>query len=132
MEKNMATKKIIIVDDDENIRKTFFLLLGKKYRVFPVKDSREALAMSRSAKADLIIADYKLPYLDGMELIKKLRESGFDGDVMLISAYPDLVKVEDLSRLDISHFFVKPLDLNALTLSIDRLLQSKALPAGNA
>ena len=132
MDKNMVTKKIIIVDDDENIRKTFFLLLGKKYRVYPVKDSREALAMSRSAKADLVIADFKLPYLDGLELIRRLRESGYGGDVMLISAYPDLVKIEDLSRLDISHFFVKPLDLNALTLSIDRILQSKELPARNA
>ncbi len=122
----MATKKIIVVDDDENIRKTFFLLLGKKYRVYPVKDAREALAMSRSAKADLVIADYVLPAMNGMELVKKLRESGFEGEVMLISAHPDLVRIEDMSRFDISAFFVKPLDLNDLNLSIDRVLDPKA------
>ncbi|MGA2532765.1 MAG: response regulator [Candidatus Aminicenantales bacterium] len=128
----MPEKRIVIVDDDENIRKTFSLLLGKKYRVYPVKDSEEALAKFHSAKVDLVIADYKLPCLNGMELIKRLRASGFEGEAMLISAHPDLVKIEDLSRLSISHFFVKPLDLDVLNLSIDRVLQPKKLLESHA
>jgi len=128
----MPGKKIVIVDDDENIRKTFSLLLGKKYRVYPVKDSEEALARFRNAKVDLVIADYKLPCLNGMELIKRLRASGFEGEAMLISAHPDLVKIEDMSRLAISHFFVKPLDLDILNLSIDRVLQPKKLLESHA
>ena len=128
----MPGKKIVIVDDDENIRKTFSLLLGKKYRVYPVKDSEEALAKFRGAKVDLVIADYKLPCLNGMELIKRLRASGFEGEAMLVSAHPDLVKIEDMSRLSISHFFVKPLDLDVLTLSIDRVLQPKKLLESHA
>jgi len=128
----MAEKKIVIVDDDENIRKTFTLLLRKKYRVYPVKDSEEALAKFRTAEVDLVIADYKLPCLNGMELIRRLRASGFEGEAMLISAHPDLVKIEDMSRLSISHFFVKPLDLNALNLSIDRVLLPKKLLESHA
>jgi DNA-binding NtrC family response regulator len=128
----MPGKKIVIVDDDENIRKTFSLLLGKKYRVYPVKDSEEALARFGNAKVDLVIADYKLPCLNGMELIKRLRASGFEGEAMLISAHPDLVKIEDMSRLAISHFFVKPLDLDVLNLSIDRVLQPKKLLESHA
>lgn len=121
----MLGKKIVIVDDDETIRKTFFLLLSKKYRVYPAQDSKDALARLRSVKADLLIADYKLPYLNGLELIAKLREEGYDGEAILISAFPDLVKIEDLHRLSISQFFVKPLDLNALNKSIDRLLEAR-------
>jgi DNA-binding NtrC family response regulator len=128
----MLGKRIVIVDDDESIRKTFFLLLSKKYRVYPVKDSEEALAKFRNAKVDLVIADYKLPALNGLELIKRLRASGFEGEAMLISAHPDLVRIEDLSRFSISHFFVKPLDLDVLNLSIDRLLQPKKSLESNA
>jgi len=128
----MATKKIILVDDDENIRKTFFLLLGKKYRIYPVKDAREALAMSKSTKADLVIADYVLPAMNGLELIKKLRESGFAGGAVLISGHPEQVGVGDMSRLDISAFFVKPLDLDTLNLSIDRILNPKTPLAARA
>lgn len=123
----MQAKKIVIVDDDEMVRKTFVLLLGKKYRVSSLKDAEEALAKLRNAQPDLIIADFKLPHLNGLELIKRLREAGFEGEAMLISAHPDMVKIEDLSRFSISHFFVKPLDLNALNVSIDRVLQPKKL-----
>jgi len=121
----MPAKKIIVVDDDESIRKTFFLILQKNYRVYLAKDSKEALQRFKKAKIDLIIADLKLPYLNGLEMIGKFRELGYRGNVILISAYPDLVNVDELSRLSISHFFVKPLDLDSLNRSIDHLLNLK-------
>jgi DNA-binding NtrC family response regulator len=121
----MSEKKIVVVDDDESIRKTFFLILNKNYRVYLAKDSEEALQRFKKAKIDLIIADLKLPYLNGVEMIAKFRELGYRGNVILISAYPDLVNIDELSRLSISHFFVKPLDLDSLNRSIDHLLNSK-------
>ncbi|NIO48206.1 MAG: response regulator [Candidatus Aminicenantes bacterium] len=121
----MSEKMIVIVDDDESIRKTFFLILNKNYRVYLAKDSKEALQRFKKAKIDLIIADFKLPYLNGVEMIAKFRELGYRGNVILISAYPDLVSIDELSRLSISHFFVKPLDLDSLNRSIDDLLNSK-------
>ena len=120
-----AIKKIVLVDDDETVRKTFTLLLGKKYRVLSLKDPKQALAQLKDGHADLVIADYKLPFFTGMELIKRLRENGFEGEAMLITAHPDEVRIEDMGRFAISHFFVKPLDLNDLNLSIDRVLQPK-------
>ena len=121
----MSEKKIIVVDDDESIRKTFFLILHENYRVYLAKDSREALKRFKNAKIDLIIADLKLPGLNGLEMIKEFRDSGYRGDVILISAFPDLIKLDELSRLSISHFFVKPLDLAAFNRSINRLLNSE-------
>jgi response regulator of citrate/malate metabolism len=58
-------------------------------------------------------------------MIAKFRELGYQGKVILISAYPDLVNIDELSRLSISHFFVKPLDLDSINISVDRLLNSK-------
>ena len=124
----MAEKKIVVVDDDESIRQTFFLILNKNYLVYLAKDSREALRRFEEADIDLIIADLKLPDLNGVEMIAKFRKLGYKGEVILISAFPDLVKVDELSRLSISHFFVKPLDLDALNRSIDYLLNSKEIP----
>jgi DNA-binding NtrC family response regulator len=125
----MSNKMIVIVDDDATLRKTFTLLLKGKYRILAVGGAEEALAKLHRAKADLVIADYRLPALNGLELIRKLRASGFAGEAMLISAHPNEVKTEEMSRLGISHFFVKPLDLGLLNVSIDRLLQEKALAA---
>jgi DNA-binding NtrC family response regulator len=118
----MPAQKIVIVDDDETIRKTFFLLFSKKYRVYPVPDSKEALSRFRHQDVDLIIADYKLPGLNGMELIGKFREAGYEGEAILITAFPDQISIRDLGRYAISQFFVKPLDLEVLNKSVDRLL----------
>ncbi|MBC8359347.1 MAG: response regulator [Candidatus Aminicenantes bacterium] len=123
----MSQKKIIVIDDDETIRKTFFLILNKNYRVYLANDSKEALKRFRKAKIDLIIADLKLPYLNGTEMIAEFREAGYKGEVILISAYPDLISVDELAGLSISHFFVKPLDLEALNRSIEYLLNPKKI-----
>lgn len=127
----MNMKKIVLIDDDESIRKTFTLLLEKKYRVVSLKDPRQALSQLKDGHghADLVIADYKLPHFSGMELIKRLRENGFEGEAMLITAHPDEVRIQDMGRYAISCFFVKPLDLNDLNLSIDRVLQPRPLEA---
>jgi len=118
----MLGKKIVVVDDDESIRKTFFLILNKKYRVYLAKDAQEALDRFKNAKIDLMIVDLKLPSLSGLELIAQLRKSGYRGEAILISAHPDQINPDELTRLSISHFFVKPLDLNALSRSIDYLI----------
>ena len=121
----MSDKKIVVVDDDESIRKTFFLILHEDYRVYLAKDAKEALQRFKKAKIDLIIADLKLPSLNGLEMINEFRESGYQGDAILISAFPDLIDVDELSRLSVSHFFVKPLDLDALNRSIEHILKSE-------
>ena len=125
IDKKMHEKRIVVVDDDESIRKTFFLILHENYRVYLAKDSREALQRFKNTDVDLIIADLKLPHLSGVEMVSEFRSAGYKGDVILISAFPDLIDIDELSRLSISHFFVKPLDLDALNRSIDHLLNSE-------
>jgi DNA-binding NtrC family response regulator len=117
-------KKVVVVEDDESIRKTFFLILSADYSVYLAKNAEEALQRFKTADIDLIIADLKLPRLNGLEMIARFRESGYKGEVILISAYPDLLDPETLSGLDISQTFVKPLDLDALNRSILRLLSA--------
>ena len=118
----MIEKKIIVVDDDESIRKTFFLILSKNHKVFLAKDANEALSFFQKMKIDLLIADVKLPGKNGLEMVAELRRSGYRGEVILISAYPDLIELNLLQQLSIRHFFVKPLDLKALNHSIRYLL----------
>jgi len=124
----MPAKKIVIVDDDENIRKTFFLILNKQYRVHLAKDGPEVLDRFKKSDFDLIIADYKLPGMNGVDLAVELRKCGYKGDIIMISAHPDMIEPDLLTRLAISHFFAKPLDLAALSRSIDYLLNLRGQP----
>jgi DNA-binding response OmpR family regulator len=117
----MLAKKILVVDDEESIRKTFVLLLSEKYRVLAAKDAEEALDKQKNGY-DLIIADLRLPGKDGVELVTEMRRRGYRGEVILISAHAELVDPSILSRLRIGHFFAKPLELDAISRSIDYLL----------
>ena len=128
----MTSRKIVIVDDEETIRKTFSLILSQQYRVSLAKDAAEALARFRGAGIDLMIIDYRLPDMTGVDLVSALRKNGYRGDVILISAFSDMIEPDILSRLSISHFFAKPLDLNALNRSIDYLLTKDDIAAGRA
>ncbi len=123
----MLGKKIVIVDDDESIRKTLFLLLNKKYRVYPAKDAEEVLDRFKSGAFDLLIADLRLPGKDGVELVTELRRRGYRGEVILISAHAEMVDPAVLGKLRIGHFFAKPADLDALNRSIDYLLTKDEL-----
>jgi DNA-binding NtrC family response regulator len=125
----MPIKKIVVVDDDESIRKTFFLILNKKYRVQLVKDGAETLARVKGSGVDLLIVDYRLPDMNGVELVTRLREQGFRGEALLISAHAELIDPDELLRARISHFFAKPLDLEALNRSIDYLLHKDEIEA---
>jgi DNA-binding NtrC family response regulator len=118
-------KKVVIVDDDESIRKTFFLILNSDYLVYLAKNAEEALQRFEGTEIDLIIADLKLPHLNGLEMIDEFRKSGYKGEVILISAFPDLLDPDTLSRLQVGHIFVKPLDLDALNDAIAHLLSSE-------
>lgn len=118
----MLEKRIVIVDDDESIRKTFFLLLSDKYNVYLAGDAREALARFEKAPVDMIIADLRLPQKNGLQMIVDFRRSGYQGRIILISAYADQVKPEDLEKLGVDRLFIKPLDLRLLTETIDSLL----------
>jgi len=121
----MLNKKILVIEDEDTIRKTFTLVLNKKYKISTAQDGKEAMQRARTIKPDLVIVDLKLPDTSGLELVARLREAGYMGEAILISAFPDLVDIAELTRRGIGHFFVKPLDLDALSRSIDILLTPK-------
>jgi YesN/AraC family two-component response regulator len=77
-----------------------------------------------------MIADYRLPDMTGLELVESARREGFNGEVIMITAFADQIEPDILARLRISHFFAKPLDLNALNRSIDYLLTKDEIVAG--
>jgi len=125
----MLGRKIVVVDDEESIRKTFFLILNKKYRVYLAKDGQETISRFKGASVDLLIVDFRLPDMTGVELVARMREQGFRGEAILISAHAELIDPDLLGRLRIGHFFAKPLDLNALNRSIDYLLHKDEIEA---
>src|ERR1039457_5593263 len=82
--------KILIIDDDQNIRETLKVLLSKEYKVILAKNGLIGIEKFKNESPDLIITDLKMDDLDGIEILKKVKKSGSDTPVILITAFEEI------------------------------------------
>ena len=104
-------ERILVVDDEEVLRNLANeVLTDEGYQVSLASSGQEALAKIKQADFDLVIADLKMPGMDGMELLKKIKESNPDVQVILLTSF--LSPTTALSSLEAGAFWylTKPLD----------------------
>lgn len=119
-------KRVLVVDDDADIRDSLAMLLADRYRVVTAADGREALAVLQDGGADVVLLDLMMPVMSGEDLVRELRRRGCGLPVALISAARDLPGVA--RRLGVGHYIVKPFDLPALERLIARLVEGGEAP----
>ena len=82
------SKRILVIDDDEAIRKSFILALeGSAHRVDTAESGEEGIGMEKKNKYDLIFLDLKMPGLDGVETLRRLRKIDRDVPVYTVTAF---------------------------------------------
>lgn len=69
-------KRVLVVDDDDDMRELMVLLLGERYDVSAARDGAEGLAMARLLRPDLVVLDLLMPIMHGFEVVRRLREDG--------------------------------------------------------
>lgn len=125
-EPTMKRKKTILVVDDE---RTICNLLSDLFEdegflVSRAYDGQTALVLAERVRPDVILSDVMMPGLDGVSLIRRLRERGLRTPVVLMSAvYADV----DLPRV---HFVPKPFDVDDVLAAVQRVLRSTSRVTG--
>ena len=113
-----APKRILIVDDEPNVRLVFRTALeATGYVVSEAADGDAALAQLRRLPTDLILLDLKMPIVDGMETLHRLRAAGDETPVVVITAHgrvPDAVAAMKLGAVDFLPKPVSPVTLRAV------------------
>ena len=70
------TRRILIVDDERNIRRTFGMVLrAEGFEVAEAEKGEDALALAERERVDLVILDVRLPGIDGLETLRRLRDA---------------------------------------------------------
>ena len=83
-------KRILVIDDDEAVRKLFLLSLEETgYSVYTVSSGMEGIKALKEGKYDLIFLDLKMPGMDGVETLRELRKIDRDVPVYIITAFHD-------------------------------------------
>jgi DNA-binding response OmpR family regulator len=114
-------KKIMIVDDEENIRFLYKEELEEDgFMVEVAQNGREALEKLPLFKPDLITLDIKMPVMDGIEALKRIRETERQIPIILCSAYGEYK--QDITTWASDAYVVKCADLTELKTTIRKLL----------
>ncbi|MBN1948760.1 MAG: response regulator [Candidatus Cloacimonetes bacterium] len=114
--------KILIIDDDQNIRKLVsFNLSLKKHQVFAAKDGQEGIQLAISQQPDLILLDIMMPVMNGYETCKKLKadERTKNIPVFMLSARGQMTDLDDAFNSGADDYIVKPFDVGKLNYTID-------------
>ena len=118
-------RRILIADDDLGILEGMEKLLSRRYDVVTARNGEEALERLSEGHVDLVILDLLMPLVDGESALVRLRESGFVGGVIVMSAHADRLGRTRLLGAD--DFLVKPFEFRELERSIERLLPRDAV-----
>jgi len=121
--------KILLVEDDKKLAKLIEEGLKKQnFRVDVAYDGEEGLYLAKNNQYDVMIIDWMLPKLSGIELIKKLREENIHTPALILTAKSDIDdKVEGLSVAD--DYLTKPFEFDELIARLKALFRrSKKLP----
>jgi DNA-binding NtrC family response regulator len=118
-------EKILIVDDDRALCEALKQALEGKYRVKSVSSGEEALKTLYALKPSLIIMDYKLPGMDGLETLRKFSEFDPSLPVLFITAYSSVSKVIRAMKAGAYDFIKKPFDIAEFETKVEKALMSK-------
>ena len=124
----MASARILVVDDEPNARGALRTILTEEgYGVSEAGDGVEALSVLRNAGADLVLADVRMPRMDGLTLLREARESGIDAAFVVMTAFGSIEMAVEAMRAGAENFLVKPLDERAVLVVIEKALEKRRL-----
>jgi len=122
----------MIVDDDRNVLEVLEARLSSKgFQVLKAPDAEKAIALLKSHSIDLLISDYRMPQMNGLELIQKVRAADPVIAILMISAYGSIETAVKIIKAGASDYLTKPIDLNELLMLIDKCIDQKRLMVEN-
>ena len=120
--------RILVVDDEEVICSILARRLTREgYSCMMAHNGKEALNYFYKDSFSLIISDIKMPEMDGIELLKKVKAMHPPMLMIMVTAYPEIDLAVETMRLGAYDFIIKPADLELIVLSVKKALEKKRL-----
>ena len=115
------TQKILLVDDEEGIRKVLDISLSDSgFKVFTAETGKEALDIFRKIRPPIVLTDIKMPGMGGIELLQKIKEESPDTEVIMITGHGDMELAIRSLKFDATDFITKPINDDALEIALKR------------
>jgi DNA-binding response OmpR family regulator len=118
--------KIMLIDDDEWIRDSLSLFFESEgCHLLALETAEEGLDALRNQNYDIIIVDYRLPGMDGLDFLEKIRESYPMAIRILITAYGSRDVISKALEIGIQDYISKPFTVDEIEQSLSQLIKNK-------
>ncbi|TLS36695.1 response regulator [Pseudalkalibacillus caeni] len=116
-------KKILIVDDQYGIRILLNEIFQKEgYETYQAANGVQALSIVKSEDPQLVILDMKIPGMDGLEILKRIKEMETKAQVIIMTAYGELDMIHEAIELGAVTHFAKPFDIDEIREAVRKEL----------
>jgi two-component system response regulator PilR (NtrC family) len=123
---------ILVVDDKEAMRDFFGIFLAREgYQVSLAARAEDALELAKKVRFDLVISDIKMPGMDGVGLLRVLRDLDPQLPVIMITAYPTIESSIEAMKLGAYDYIIKPFSNDEIRIKIAKALEAVALKREN-
>lgn len=120
------TARILVVDDEDLFRQMLLSWLkGDGYAVESAADGEQAIAMVQSIPFDLILLDIRMPVVDGIGVLKYVKEHYPHIEIIMLTGYEDVRIAVECMKLGASEFLTKPIDSDGLSARIRSILRAR-------
>lgn len=124
--------RILLVDDDANLREVLtFALREEGHEVESLPDGRSALPALEGQVPDVVITDLKMPGVDGLELLRRIKEKDASVPVIILTAFGSIEDAVEAMKQGAFHYITKPYNRDELRLTVAQALERKRLLAEN-
>ncbi len=120
--------RVLIVDDESSMREMLSIALGDEgWQVHSAPDGEAALALLGKKPVDVVVSDIRMPGMNGMELLRYVREQSPVTEVILITAHASTDSAIEAVRLGAYDYVTKPFDVEELKVTVRHALEQQAL-----
>ncbi|MFN3680883.1 MAG: sigma-54-dependent transcriptional regulator [Nitrospira sp.] len=127
-----STAHILVVDDEVNIRNALSTLLEKRgYDAKGIGTAEEAFRYLEETPVDLVITDVRMPGMDGIEFLRRLKDKWPSTEVVIMTAFGSIDAAVEAMRLGAYDYLTKPIDRDRFPLVVEKALERHALVSEN-
>jgi two-component system NtrC family response regulator len=126
-------EKILVADDDASLRRVLEYNLSREgYTVLTAASGEAALALLDAERVDLLLTDIKMPGMDGMDLLRRVRQSSPETQVIVITAFGTIEMAVEAMKAGAFEYVTKPFNRDELALVVRKALRLRHLERDNA
>lgn len=117
------SNKVLVVDDEEGIRESLQLILGDFFELILTESGAQCLECLKNAKdVKLVLMDIKLPKVNGLDVLKEIKEKYPEINVVVITGYKSVETATEAVRLGASGYIVKPFKADEILATVRKVM----------